>query len=173
MEYLIGRTLSNTMSNLGITDPCVDAMNSLGLHLEELQDLEVDAGLGNGGLGRLAACFLDSLATLSIPAIGYGIRYEFGIFNQRIIDGEQVEERDDWLEFGDPWEKPRKDKKIPIYFNGRTYVDSDGRSHWVDTQVSPTLIATADHIGSTLRSARSLEGNSQKYSSALISFCDL
>lgn len=136
MEYLIGRTLSNTISNLNILDPCVDAMNSLGLHLEELQELEEDAGLGNGGLGRLAACFMDSLASLSIPAIGYGIRYEFGIFKQRIVNGEQVEERDDWLEFGDPWEMQRRDRQRPVSYYGRTCVDDKGKSCWVDTHVS-------------------------------------
>ncbi|GAV08169.1 hypothetical protein RvY_17900-1 [Ramazzottius varieornatus] len=133
MEYLIGRTLSNTISNLNIREPCVEAMNSLGLQLEELQELEEDAGLGNGGLGRLAACFMDSLATLSVPAIGYGIRYEFGIFKQRIVNGEQVEDRDDWLDFGDPWEMQRRDRQRPVSYYGRTYVDDEGKSHWVDT----------------------------------------
>ncbi|XP_055351543.1 glycogen phosphorylase, muscle form-like [Paramacrobiotus metropolitanus] len=133
MEYLIGRTLRNTMGNLGITDPCVEAMADLGLKLEELEELEVDAGLGNGGLGRLAACFLDSLATLSIPAVGYGIRYEFGIFKQAIVNGEQREERDDWLEFGDPWEKMRVERKVTVHFHGQVVREAGGRARWINT----------------------------------------
>ena len=107
LEFLMGRTLGNAMTNLGLVDACRDALMDLGYSLEDLRDAEWDAGLGNGGLGRLAACFLDSLATLQLPAYGYGIRYEYGIFHQRIVNGNQVEVPDTWLEYGNPWEIPR------------------------------------------------------------------
>ena len=107
LEYYIGRTLTNTMLNIGIQNACDEAIYQLGLDLEELEEQEMDAGLGNGGLGRLAACFLDSMATLGIAGYGYGIRYEYGIFAQKIINGEQQEEPDDWLRYGNPWEKAR------------------------------------------------------------------
>merc|ERR1719247_3385680 len=103
----MGRSLSNTMINLGIQSACDEALYQLGLDIEELESLEEDAGLGNGGLGRLAACFLDSMATLGMAAYGYGIRYEYGIFNQRIHDGWQTEEPDDWLRNGCVWERAR------------------------------------------------------------------
>ncbi|KAF1587453.1 UNVERIFIED_CONTAM: Glycogen phosphorylase, muscle form, partial [Eudyptes pachyrhynchus] len=106
----------------------------LGLDMEELQEIEEDAGLGNGGLGRLAACFLDSMATLGLAAYGYGIRYEFGIFNQRISGGWQVEEADDWLRYGNPWEKARPEYTIPIHFYGRVEQGPHG-AKWLDTQV--------------------------------------
>uniref|UniRef100_A0A8D3BLM2 Alpha-1,4 glucan phosphorylase n=1 Tax=Scophthalmus maximus TaxID=52904 RepID=A0A8D3BLM2_SCOMX len=115
---------------------CTEMRNSmnLGLDMEELEDLEEDAGLGNGGLGRLAACFLDSMASLGLAAYGYGIRYEFGIFNQKIVNGWQVEEADDWLRYGNPWEKARPEYMRPVQFYGRTEHHSDGVK-WVDTQV--------------------------------------
>ncbi|XP_013924996.1 PREDICTED: glycogen phosphorylase, brain form-like [Thamnophis sirtalis] len=93
LEFYMGRTLQNTMVNLGLQNACDEAIYQLGLDLEELEEIEEDAGLGNGGLGRLAACFLDSMATLGLAAYGYGIRYEFGIFNQKIVNGWQVRER--------------------------------------------------------------------------------
>ncbi|XP_042561754.1 glycogen phosphorylase, liver form-like [Clupea harengus] len=102
--------------------------------MEDLEDMEEDAGLGNGGLGRLAACFLDSMATLGLAAYGYGIRYEYGIFNQRIKDGWQVEEADDWLRHGNPWEKARPEFMLPVHFYGRVEETDEG-SKWVDTQV--------------------------------------
>uniref|UniRef100_A0A803SVA0 Alpha-1,4 glucan phosphorylase n=1 Tax=Anolis carolinensis TaxID=28377 RepID=A0A803SVA0_ANOCA len=105
----------------------------LGLDLEELEEIEEDAGLGNGGLGRLAACFLDSMATLGLGAYGYGIRYEFGIFNQKVVDGWQVEEADDWLRYGNPWEKARPEYMLPVHFYGRVDHTPDGIK-WVDTQ---------------------------------------
>ncbi|MED6250113.1 hypothetical protein ATANTOWER_024893, partial [Ataeniobius toweri] len=107
----------------------------LGLDMEELQDIEEDAGLGNGGLGRLAACFLDSMASLGLAAYGYGIRYEFGIFNQKIVNGWQVEEADDWLRYGNPWEKARPEYMRPVQFYGRVEHTPEGVK-WVDTQVS-------------------------------------
>ncbi|XP_070578509.1 glycogen phosphorylase, muscle form-like [Ptychodera flava] len=135
LEYYMGRTLTNTMVNLGIQSECDEAMYQLGLDIEELEDIEEDAGLGNGGLGRLAACFLDSMASLGLAAYGYGIRYEYGIFNQRIKDGQQVEEPDDWLRFGNAWEKARPEYMIPINFYGKVERTDTGRSKWVNTQV--------------------------------------
>ncbi|XP_059096646.1 glycogen phosphorylase-like isoform X1 [Tigriopus californicus] len=134
LEFYMGRSLNNTMINIGIQGACDEAMYQMGLDLEDLEDMEDDAGLGNGGLGRLAACFLDSMATMGMPAYGYGIRYEHGIFTQ-IIDanGEQVEVPDDWLRYGNPWEKARPEYMIPINFYGRT-IEEDGKRKWVDCQ---------------------------------------
>uniref|UniRef100_A0A670ZGK4 Alpha-1,4 glucan phosphorylase n=1 Tax=Pseudonaja textilis TaxID=8673 RepID=A0A670ZGK4_PSETE len=134
LEFYMGRTLQNTMVNLGLQNACDEAIYQLGLDMEELQEIEEDAGLGNGGLGRLAACFLDSMATLGLAAYGYGIRYEFGIFNQKIVGGWQVEEADDWLRYGNPWEKARPEYMIPVHFYGRVQ-HGDGETKWVDTQV--------------------------------------
>uniref|UniRef100_A0A8D2QTE6 Alpha-1,4 glucan phosphorylase n=1 Tax=Zosterops lateralis melanops TaxID=1220523 RepID=A0A8D2QTE6_ZOSLA len=134
LEFYMGRTLQNTMVNLGLQNACDEAIYQLGLDLEELEEIEEDAGLGNGGLGRLAACFLDSMATLGLAAYGYGIRYEFGIFNQKIVDGWQVEEADDWLRYGNPWEKARPEYMLPVHFYGRVEHTPDGVK-WVDTQV--------------------------------------
>ncbi|CAL8399838.1 unnamed protein product [Boreogadus saida] len=134
LEFYMGRTLQNTMVNLALENACDEATYQLGLDMEELQEMEEDAGLGNGGLGRLAACFLDSMASLGLAAYGYGIRYEFGIFNQKIVNGWQVEEADDWLRFGNPWEKARPEYMRPVKFYGRTEHHPDGVK-WVDTQV--------------------------------------
>ncbi|XP_072407047.1 glycogen phosphorylase, muscle form [Chiloscyllium punctatum] len=134
LEFYMGRTLQNTMVNLGLQNACDEAIYQLGLDMEELEEIEEDAGLGNGGLGRLAACFLDSMATLGLAAYGYGIRYEFGIFNQKISNGWQVEEADDWLRYGNPWEKARPEYTIPVNFYGRVEHTPEGVK-WVDTQV--------------------------------------
>ncbi|XP_064411921.1 glycogen phosphorylase, brain form [Latimeria chalumnae] len=134
LEFYMGRTLQNTMVNLGLQNACDEAIYQLGLDLEELEEIEEDAGLGNGGLGRLAACFLDSLASLGLAAYGYGIRYEFGIFNQKIINGWQVEEADDWLRYGNPWEKARPEYMLPIHFYGQVEHTQEG-AKWLDTQV--------------------------------------
>uniref|UniRef100_A0A672LLM9 Alpha-1,4 glucan phosphorylase n=1 Tax=Sinocyclocheilus grahami TaxID=75366 RepID=A0A672LLM9_SINGR len=134
LEFYMGRTLQNTMVNLALENACDEAVYQLGLDMEELQEMEEDAGLGNGGLGRLAACFLDSMASLGLAAYGYGIRYEFGIFNQKISSGWQVEEADDWLRYGNPWEKARPEYMRPVHFYGRTEHHPDGVK-WVDTQV--------------------------------------
>uniref|UniRef100_A0AAQ4QG13 Alpha-1,4 glucan phosphorylase n=1 Tax=Gasterosteus aculeatus aculeatus TaxID=481459 RepID=A0AAQ4QG13_GASAC len=134
LEFYMGRTLQNTMINLGLQNACDEAIYQLGLDMEELEEMEEDAGLGNGGLGRLAACFLDSMATLGLAAYGYGIRYEYGIFNQKIRDGWQVEEADDWLRHGNPWEKARPEYMLPVHFYGRVE-ETRGGSKWVDTQV--------------------------------------
>ena len=107
MEYLLGRSLGTGLINLGLFDTCARALAELGMDLEEIRESESDAGLGNGGLGRLAACFLDSMATLQIPAHGYGIRYEYGLFHQRIENGRQVETPDNWLALPNPWEIAR------------------------------------------------------------------
>ena len=119
-EYLPGPHLANNLLNLGITLQTCEAMEELGIELDELFDLEEEPGLGNGGLGRLASCYLDSLATLGIPAIAYGIRYEFGIFDQMIKDGWQVELTDKWLHYGNPWEVVRPETAYEVKFGGRT-----------------------------------------------------
>jgi starch phosphorylase len=138
LEYLMGRTLGNSLVNLGLVDECAAALNELGYRLEDLREAEWDAGLGNGGLGRLAACFLDSLATLGYPAYGYGIRYDYGIFHQRIVGGAQVEVPDGWLRYGNPWEIARVGDRFRVQFYGRvdTYVNARGRltNAWVDTR---------------------------------------
>ncbi|XP_026878481.2 glycogen phosphorylase, muscle form [Electrophorus electricus] len=134
LEFYMGRALQNTMVNLALENACDEAAYQLGLDMEDLEDMEEDAGLGNGGLGRLAACFLDSMASLGLAAYGYGIRYEFGIFNQKIVSGWQVEEADDWLRYGNPWEKARPEYMRPVHFYGRTEHHPDGVK-WVDTQV--------------------------------------
>jgi starch phosphorylase len=104
------------------------------LDIEDLEDLEQDAGLGNGGLGRLAACFLDSMATLGLAAYGYGLRYDYGIFSQGIKEGWQIEEPDDWLRYGNPWEKSRPEYMLPVHFYGRT-IKENNVTKWVDTQI--------------------------------------
>lgn len=136
LEYLIGRSLGNAMLNLGLTDPAVRALHQLGIDLEEVAEAEHDAGLGNGGLGRLAACFLDSCATLQLPVRGYGLRYEYGMFRQEIENGEQVEEPDHWLRNGNPWELERPEYTLRVHFGGRSELvrDDDGRlvGRWAD-----------------------------------------
>ncbi len=138
MEFLIGRLLGNNIINLGCEKESKDALDDLGLELDELREQEVDAGLGNGGLGRLAACFLDSMATLGIPAHGYGIRYDYGIFNQKIQNGYQLEKPDEWLKLKNPWEFARPEYALAVHFYGRTqnYQDRNGKPciAWVDTQ---------------------------------------
>jgi len=131
MEFLMGRTFSNAMLNLGVTDEVTKAMYDLGLDIEELIDSEPDAGLGNGGLGRLAACFIDSCATLQLPVTGYGLRYEYGMFAQSIIDGEQIERPDHWLKNGNVWEIERPEYAVRIKFGGRVVesIDSEGKKH--------------------------------------------
>jgi glycogen phosphorylase len=139
LEFLMGRALIQNVLNLGARDAYLHAMQRLGYDLEALQEQEWDAGLGNGGLGRLAACILDSAATLGLPFYGYGIRYEYGIFQQGIQDGAQVEAPDNWLRYGNPWEIPRPDALFPVQFYGRSeYVpDAEGRLRvrWVDADV--------------------------------------
>ncbi len=137
MEFLMGRNLSNAMLNLGITDTATQAMYDLGLEIEELIDSEPDAGLGNGGLGRLAACFIDSCATLQLPVTGYGLRYEYGMFTQLVQNGEQVEEPDHWLKNGNVWEIERPEYTYRIKFGGYTQeqIQKDGSKKvcWLGT----------------------------------------
>lgn len=137
MEFLMGRTLTNAMLNLGVKDVVETAMYELGLDIEELIENEPDAGLGNGGLGRLAACFIDSCATLQLPVTGYGLRYEYGMFSQVIINGEQIEKPDHWLRNGNIWEIERLEYKQKIKFGGHTETHIDEfenkRVCWVDT----------------------------------------
>jgi len=138
LEFLMGRALINNVINLGARDNYLHAMSQLGYDLEAVQEQEWDAGLGNGGLGRLAACIMDSAATLALPFYGYGIRYDFGIFQQRIAGGAQVEAPDNWLRYGNPWEIPRPDALFPVRFYGRSEhaQEADGRLRvrLVDTQ---------------------------------------
>ncbi len=133
MEFLIGRTLSNALLSLGIYDDVKSALEAMGLDLEELIDEENDPGLGNGGLGRLAACFLDSLAALQLPGRGYGIRYEYGMFRQNIVDGRQKESPDYWLEYGNPWEFERYNTRYKVRFGGRVQLEGK-KTRWLETE---------------------------------------
>ncbi len=138
-EFLLGPHLGNNLINLGILEPVRQCMTELGMNFEELLQQEEEPGLGSGGLGRLAACFIDSLATLEVPALGYGIRYEFGIFHQEIIDGWQIEKTDRWLRFGNPWELIRPEWAVSVKFGGSTepYVDEHERPRvrWVPHKI--------------------------------------
>jgi starch phosphorylase len=137
LEFLMGRSLSNALLNLGITDEARQALYDMGLMYEEIESAEMDAGLGNGGLGRLAACFLDSCATLQLPVKGYGLRYDFGMFRQLIENGRQLEEPDHWLRDGNPWEleRPEYTQRIPFGGHTETHQDDQGRmvQRWVNT----------------------------------------
>jgi len=138
LEFLIGRSLGNSLINLGFYDEIQGVLEEMGYDLEEIREEEDDAALGNGGLGRLAACFLDSLATLGVPAYGYGIRYEYGLFYQRIVDGFQMEHPDNWLRYGTPWEFERPANLYPVKYYGRVqrYRNNKGelRTEWIETE---------------------------------------
>lgn len=138
LEFLMGRAMGNAMLNLDMQQEVDEAMRNFGVALEDVQDQESDAGLGNGGLGRLAACFLDSCATLQLPVTGYGLRYEYGMFRQRIESGAQLEDPDHWLRNGNPWEVERPEYAVRIKFGGRSelFKDEHGKLHarWVETQ---------------------------------------
>ena len=138
MEFLTGRLLANSLLNMGFYEECREALCDLEQDIDRIRELEMDAALGNGGLGRLAACFLDSMATLSLPGYGYGIRYEYGMFTQRIENGNQVEHPDNWLRYGNPWDFPRPEVLFPVKFGGRVvhFKDEQAHSHfhWVDTE---------------------------------------
>ena len=138
-EFLTGPHLGNSLVNLGLWQATKEALSSLGQELTDLLQQEEEPGLGNGGLGRLAACYMDSLATLNIPAIGYGIRYEFGIFDQAIRDGWQVEHTDKWLRFGNPWEIPRLEVAYKVMFGGHT-------EHLRDEQGQPSVRWVSDRM---------------------------
>ncbi|CAL7964237.1 Glycogen phosphorylase [Gammaproteobacteria bacterium] len=150
-EFLLGPQLGNNLNNLGIYTQVKKSMEELELNLDELLEQEPEPGLGNGGLGRLAACYMDSLATLGIPAIGYGIRYEFGIFNQEIRNGWQIESTDKWLRYGNPWEIPRPEISFDVKFGGHTenYTDKDGhyRVRWVPNRVVKSIAYDIPIIG--------------------------
>lgn len=126
MEFLIGKLLDTYLINLGIKDLCSEALAELGIDLEELSAMEPDAGLGNGGLGRLAACFMDSMASLSLPAHGCGIRFKHGLFKQKIVNGYQVEKLDDWLKTDFVWEVKKANRGININFGGNVYMKKIG-----------------------------------------------
>lgn len=131
LEFLVGRLLSNNVINLGLEDVCRKALEGNKFSWEQTRDFEVDAGLGNGGLGRLAACFLDSMSTLNFPSIGYGLRYDYGIFKQKIVNGAQVEEPDNWLRNGYPWEVRRPEREVFVQFGGEVkIVENNGRQDW-------------------------------------------
>ena len=138
LEFLMGRAFTNAVLNLDMEDGLKEALKDFGVSLEELVEEERDAGLGNGGLGRLAACFLDSCASLGLPVTGYGIRYDFGMFHQKIRKGYQVELPDHWLEIGNPWEfeSPENTRRVKFYGRSEPYRDMEGKLHyrWVDTQ---------------------------------------
>jgi starch phosphorylase len=160
LEFLIGRLLGNNVINLKLEDSCRAAMADLGLDYETLRDREVDAGLGNGGLGRLAACFLDSMSTLGLPSVGYGLRYDFGIFNQKIVNGYQVEQPDEWLKLGYPWEIAHPEFSFPVQFEGRVEVISGplGKEwRWVETKNvvgMPYDLPVVGYGGSTVNTLR-------------------
>jgi starch phosphorylase len=138
-EFLTGRSLGLCLVNLGLYGVAEQLAAESGLNVDDVIEAEGDPGLGNGGLGRLAACFMDSLATLELPAVGYGIRYEYGIFEQRIERGQQVEHRDNWLAYGNPWELPRYDRSQTVRLYGHTEMrkDSEGKLHvdWVGARL--------------------------------------
>lgn len=138
LEFLIGKLLKSSLLNLGMEEAAEQAMEEMGFDLEDIADTEWDAGLGNGGLGRLAACYLDSMATLGLPAYGYGILYEYGIFFQRIVNGHQVETPDNWMRYGSPWMFPRPENLYPVKFYGRPEVSKrpDGRPRfdWIEAE---------------------------------------
>jgi starch phosphorylase len=159
-EFLIGPQLGNNLVNLGIYDAVKGAVAELGLDFDELLQQEEEPGLGNGGLGRLAACFLDSMATLQIPTMGYGIRYEFGIFEQEIVDGWQVERTDKWLRFGTPWDVARPEWAVEVKLGGRTegWTDEQGRYRvrWIPERVVIGIPYDAPTLGYRNNTANTL-----------------
>ncbi|MFO7848441.1 MAG: glycogen/starch/alpha-glucan phosphorylase [Spirochaetia bacterium] len=137
LEFLMGRAMGNNVINMELEDEVKAAMEQMGYSYEELVEQEVDAGLGNGGLGRLAACFLDSMATMQLPAYGYGLRYDYGIFRQEIENGHQVEQPDDWLRWENPWEVERPSLSVEVQFGGRIETTTERRRkvyRWVETE---------------------------------------
>ncbi|ACK66350.1 glycogen/starch/alpha-glucan phosphorylase [Rippkaea orientalis PCC 8801] len=159
-EFLVGPHLGNNLINLDIYQQVEQAIKESGLNLQELIDTEEEPGLGNGGLGRLAACYLDSLSSLEIPAIGYGIRYEFGIFDQHIQDGWQVEITDKWLQYGNPWEIARPESSVMVNFGGRTeaYTDDHGafRVRWIPEYVVKGIPYDTPILGYKVNTANTL-----------------
>ncbi|MEO6896898.1 MAG: glycogen/starch/alpha-glucan phosphorylase [Caldimonas sp.] len=156
MEFLIGRSLGNALAALGLAEPLAELLAGRGVSLPDLLEHEADAALGNGGLGRLAACFLDSFAELGLPSFGYGLRYRYGMFTQRIRDGQQVEQPDDWMRDGNPWEVARPERRFPVGFGGSVTADGE-RRRWIPAErlvaAAYDLVVPAHHGGrtSTLR----------------------
>ena len=169
IEYLLGRTLGNNLSNLGIYDVCRDTLRQMGTSLEAIAEFERDAALGNGGLGRLAACFLDSLATLDMPAYAYGINYEYGLFRQEIDNGYQKEKPDNWLAFGTPWEieRPEEACLVPVYGRIEHGVDRSGRYNpmWLEWRLLagvPHDVLVAGYGGRTVNLLRLFSARSSR-----------
>ncbi|MGD1019110.1 MAG: glycogen/starch/alpha-glucan phosphorylase [Verrucomicrobiia bacterium] len=160
LEFLMGRLLGNNVVNLKMEDTCRAAMAQAGLDWNVLRDYEADAGLGNGGLGRLAACFLDSMSTLNLPAVGYGLRYDFGIFNQKIVNGYQVEQPDDWLKLGYPWEIAHPEFSFEVQYEGRVEARPGSKGmewRWVDTSTvigMPYDLPVVGYGGGTVNTLR-------------------
>ncbi|MBV9910929.1 MAG: glycogen/starch/alpha-glucan phosphorylase, partial [Sinobacteraceae bacterium] len=159
-EFLMGPHLGNNLLNLGITSQVREAVAELGLDMDELLACEDEPGLGNGGLGRLAACFLDSLATLEIPSLGYGIRYEFGIFQQDIVDGWQAEKTDKWLHYGNAWELPRPEWAVEVKLGGHTehFTDHHGRLRvrWIPSRIVNGIPYDTPIVGYRVNTANTL-----------------
>ena len=159
-EYLMGPHLAKNLVNLDLYEPVKQAVAESGLSLETLLEQEEEPGLGNGGLGRLAACYMDSLATLEIPAIGYGIRYEFGIFDQALQEGWQMEITDKWLQLGNPWEIARPEESVLVGFGGKTetFVDPQGhqRIRWVPDRVVKGIPYVTPILGYRVNTANTL-----------------
>ena len=169
LEYLMGRLLNTNVDNLNFKDVLIEALKDFGQNYEDLRQEEADMGLGNGGLGRLAACFLDSLATLNYPAVGYGILYEFGLFKQKIIHNRQEELPDNWLTFGNPWRLLRADRKQEVQLYGRLekhYDDKgDVQFRWVDTKTIlgiPWDIPIVGYHGKTINFLRLWESRASE-----------
>ncbi|AOT71728.1 glycogen/starch/alpha-glucan phosphorylase [Geosporobacter ferrireducens] len=145
LEFLLGKLMNANLLKLNLGEICTEALEELGIHLDQIEELEPDAGLGNGGLGRLAACFLDSLAFLQLPGHGCGIRYKYGFFEQKIVDGYQVELPDNWLKYGNVWEIRKADKAVEVRFGGNVRLDqADGRTLFIHENFDPVLAVPYD-----------------------------
>lgn len=156
LEFLIGRLLRDTLANLRTRGAVAEALSQLGVDLAELEEIEPDAALGNGGLGRLAACFMDSLATLDLPAYGYGIRYVNGMFRQRIDDGWQTELPETWLKHGNPWEFERRESAYLVGFGGEVAADDAGRAHWKPAEAVEAVAIDTPVVGWQARRVNTL-----------------
>jgi glycogen phosphorylase len=167
MEFLTGRALTNALLSSGLYEPVRQACAQLGADFDALVEIEHDAALGNGGLGRLAACFLDSIATLGLPGIGYGIRYEYGMFAQRIVAGRQVEEPDYWLVDGNPWEFMRPELSYRVRFGGRLATEGHDGVRWVDTEDVVAVAYDNGVPGHDLRSVATIRLWAARASSAI------